>query len=395
MSFLTFSRSLLALCLLGTMAASAQAPLSVTQGRAAQRAGTKLVDVYYDVSGGTAPYTVTLQGSADGGTTWTLPVTTVSGNVGNVTTAGTNRLVTWNAGTDWAGQFSANVRFRVNVTDAAVLDGFSLIPAGAFTMGRTSGDTDGNAPPVSVTVSAFYMGKYEVTKAVWDSVRTWGAANGYTDLRVGGGKASNHPVDTISWFDMVKWCNARSQKDGLTPVYTVSGAVMRTGTSAPTANWSASGYRLPTEAEWEKAARGGVSGRRFPSGSDTISHSQANYYSTTGYTSDVSPTRGYHPTYSTGDFPYSSPVGSFAPNGYGLYDMAGNMWEWCWDWYGASTYVNGATNPRGPSSGSGRVVRGGSWGNYADYCRAANRYISAPSSSYVSVGFRLARSSVP
>lgn len=96
------------------------APLSVTQGRAAQKAGTRLVDVNYDLSGGVPPYTVTLQGSLDGGTTWTLPVTTVGGNVGSGVTAGTNRTVTWNAGADWAGQISDNVKFRVNVTDSAV-----------------------------------------------------------------------------------------------------------------------------------------------------------------------------------------------------------------------------------------------------------------------------------
>lgn len=274
-------------------------------------------------------------------------------------------------------------------------DGFSLIPAGSFTMGRTSGDTDSNAPPVTVNVSAFYMGKYEVTKALWDEVRTWGAANGYTDLRVGGGKAANHPVHTISWFDMVKWCNARSQKDGLTPVYTVSGAVMKTGTTAPTANWSANGYRLPTEAEWEKAARGGVSGKRFPSGTDTISHSQSNFWNNGGESYQTG-TMGPHPLWSNnndGNYPYSSPVGSFAPNGYGLYDMAGNMWEWCWDWYG--TYVNGATDPRGPASGAGRVFRGGCWYGVAIYCRAADRGFIDPAFTFNFIGFRFARSSVP
>jgi len=212
--------------------------------------------------------------------------------------------------------------------------GFSLIPGGSFTMGRTSGDTDADAPPISVTVSPFYMQQTETTKAQWDEVRTWAVNNGYTDLAVGAGKAANHPVHSVSWWDVVKWCNARSEKEGLTPVYTVSGAVMRTGTTEPVANWSANGYRLPTEAEWEKAARGGVSGKRFPWGTDTISHAQANYrvYSENGttnfYSYDVEPRppatgmQYPHPNYTAGGNPYTSPVGSFLANGYGLYAFA-------------------------------------------------------------------------
>jgi formylglycine-generating enzyme required for sulfatase activity len=282
-------------------------------------------------------------------------------------------------------------------TPAGVPEGFSLIPAGAFTMGRTSGDTDSDAPPVTVTVSAFFIGRYEVTKALWDEVRSWGRANGYTDLVVRSPKASNHPVETVTWFDVVKWCNARSQKDGLNPVYTVSGVVMKTGTQAPTANWSANGYRLPTEAEWEKAARGGLSGKRFPWGSDTISHAEANYLATGFYPYDLSGVagvRGYHPSYMAG-YPSTSPVGSFAANGYGLYDMTGNVWEWCWDWYGESTYVSGAIDPRGAASGTVRVRRGGSWYNYAINCRAALRRNDPPGYADNGFGLRLVRSSVP
>jgi formylglycine-generating enzyme required for sulfatase activity/N-acetylneuraminic acid mutarotase len=276
--------------------------------------------------------------------------------------------------------------------------GFALIPAGPFQMGDQSSPLvgySGERPVHTVQVSAFYIGKYEVTKEEWDAVRTWGLSNGYTDLAAGNGsaasKGANHPVHSITWYHVVKWCNARSQKEGLTPCYTVSGATYKTGQSAPACNWSANGYRLPTEAEWEKAARGGVAGKNFPWGTDTITHSQANYHSSSSYAYDVSPTRSYHPTYAVGGYPYSSPVGSFAPNGYGLYDMAGNMWEWCWDWYGS--YAAGSqTDPRGAATGSHRVIRGGCWYFYANDARCAYRGNGYPPHAYIDfLGFRLAR----
>jgi formylglycine-generating enzyme len=288
---------------------------------------------------------------------------------------------------------SSVMSLRLLAPDAP--SGMVLIPAGSVQMGNAfSGEGySGELPVHSVYVSAFYMDRTEVAKALWDEVYAWAIAHGYSFDNAGSGKAANHPVHTVNWYDTVKWSNARSEKAGLTACHTVGGVVYKTGRSAPDCDWSANGYRLPTEAEWEKAARGGASGRRFPwSDSDTIQHVRANYYSQSSYACDTSGTRGYHPDYNDGVSPYTSPVGSFAPNGYGLCDMAGNAWQWCWDWYDSAYYgVSPSSDPRGPSSGSHRVRRGASWVSDADGCRVAYRDLGNPDRRSNVMGFRLVR----
>jgi formylglycine-generating enzyme required for sulfatase activity len=278
---------------------------------------------------------------------------------------------------------------------AGIPAGMAYIPGGTYTQGNSIGDTDiTDAVPVTTTVSPFYMDVNLVSFSVWQKVYYWATANGYDITNAGLGRFPNHPVHTISWYDMVKWCNARSQQEGLTPVYytdTAQTTVYKTGyvdVSNAMVKWTANGYRLPTEAEWERAARGGLSGQRFPWG-NTASNNLANY---TGYVSgyDAGPA-GYSPMANQAAGPYTSPVGSYAPNGYGLYDMAGNIWQLCWDWYFST--LSGGSDPRGTTTETWRrSFRGGHAGNGAYHCRTAFRSYVQPGFASQSFSFRTVRS---
>jgi formylglycine-generating enzyme required for sulfatase activity len=292
-----------------------------------------------------------------------------------------------------------------------------LIPAGSFAMGNCMDpETEDGGPdelPLHTNyVSAFYMDQYEVTMALWNDARQWATNHGYdfdnpgtwrdNDNNVDG---QHYPVHRINWYDMVKCCNARSEKEGLTPCYYTDAeqtTIYKTGQLDLTngcVKWDANGYRLPTEAEWEKAARGGDDGHRFPwAGSDTISWARANYYarpsSAGGIPYDVNPTEGWN-TNLYDDFHYTNPVEYFPPNGYGLHDMAGNVWECCWDWYDANWYTNAAAtqcDTRGPNEVlSSRVRRGGSWDGDASVARCSARAFGSPWAAVNTLGFRCVR----
>ncbi len=322
---------------------------------------------------------------------------------------------------------------------------FIDIPGGSFQMGDSFSEGGLDELPVhTVMLDSFHIGKYEVTNQQYCDFLNSALAQGlitvtsnivykadsgtgypycdthasstYSQIDFLGGAFSvctksgrnmvNDPMVKVSWYGAVAFCNWLSQQEGKEPCYDLS---------TWECDFNKSGYRLPTEAQWEYAARGGLSGKRFPWG-DTITHTYANYYSSDSYGYDISSTRGYHPIWNDDVLPYTSPVGFFdgnlkyksdynwaggltfyqttsGANGYGLYDMAGNVWEWCDDWY-LNTYYSSSplTNPAGPTTGSSRVLRGGNWdNNHPSYCRVASRgYPLVPTSRSDYLGFRLA-----
>jgi len=313
-------------------------------------------------------------------------------------------------------------------------DEFVYVPAGSFDMGRPYTDTgSSNELPVhTVYLDAYAIGKYEVTNQQMADVLNWAYDQGYLDssggahtggriyahgqplvetyassryssLEFSGGEftvrsragiggsysMADHPVVLVSWFGSVAYCNWRSAMEGLDPAYNTS-AWSR---YSPVRN----GYRLPTEAEWERAAAwDGDRHWRYGFTSDTISTARANYY-TGSYANPLGLTAS----------PYTSPLGWFngvniSPKGMvqtqysvspvGAFDMSGNVWEWCGDWYASGYYATSpGSNPEGPATGSSRVLRGGGWLSNDVDTRAAARGSSAPGNRSNLLGLRVSR----
>ncbi len=231
------------------------------------------------------------------------------------------------------------------------------IPAGSFTMGDASGAYETNERPArTVALNAFELSRYEVSQALYRDVM------GENPSKASGVK---RPVENMTWFDALRFCNALSEREGLTPVYTdIDGS--------PKADFNANGYRLPTEAEWEYACRAGTTTPYYTGSSIADLERCAWFSGNANYTTQER--------------------GQLEANAFGLYDMHGNVFEWCWDWYRADYYGLGInTNPHGPDSGQEKVCRGGSYFVYEYGCRASFRSMLAPDFPGADIGIRLAR----
>lgn len=261
-----------------------------------------------------------------------------------------------------------------------IYDRMAYVPGGTFSMGRTSGIGNSNELPVhDVAISPFYIGKYEVKQSEWLDIMGSNPSNFTGDL--------NRPVERINWYSALVYCNKRSIAEGLVPVYSINsstnpdnwGAVPMSSANptwdAAVCDWTVNGYRMPTEAEWEYAARGAQNTPDYLySGNNDISIVAWFGGNAGGRT---------------------QPVGTKLENGLGIFDMSGNVNEWCWDWFNTDYYTySPVNNPAGPSFGSLRVLRGGCWNYPSENCRLAYRNSIVPNYYSMYYGLRLVRSIV-
>jgi len=275
--------------------------------------------------------------------------------------------------------------FRVVIHFISPIPEYSLVPPGTFLMGSPPdepGRKTNESPQHPVTLTrGFHVKQTPVTATEWTATRQQGAARGYTDLAAGNPGYNgdvDHPVTRISWWDALKWCNLRSEIDGRAPVYHnaagfSAATVLRTGTGPVFVDWEANGYRLPTEAEWEYACRAGTT-TAFFTGPITELALPA-----------LDPNLDLAGWYG-GNTTLTHAVGLKKANNFGLFDTHGNVNEWCWDWF--DHYTGSSTDPRGPASGSERVMRGGASFQSASLCRSAARASRVPHELSFNIGFR-------
>ena len=261
-----------------------------------------------------------------------------------------------------------------------------LIPAGTFQMGSIQG-TSSNRPVHEVTITKpFYMGEYEVTQAEYEKYCSYTGSSAPSSSY---GDGDNYPAYRVSWYDALVYCNKRSIAERLTPCYSINdstnpdvwGTVPTSSDSewnAVECDWNANGYRLPTEAEWEYAARAG------DNTVDSLTYSG---------TSDVNEL-GKYAWYESNSNSVTHEVGTKLPNAFGLYDMSGNVWEWCWNWITDSydTEAEGGSDPTGASAGSSRVLRGGCCSSLTGNFPVSVRSSYTSSKRYYDTGFRVVRS---
>jgi formylglycine-generating enzyme len=240
------------------------------------------------------------------------------------------------------------------------------VEGGTYKMGSKDSDKTADNDEQKehdVTIKTFEISKFEVT--VWEWKQYTKANKFKMPLKPEWGWQDNYPINGITWEEAISYCNWLSKKEKLQPVYSKQGPNY-------VCNFKANGYRLPTEAEWEFAAKGGIKskGYKFSGGNDP---------------SEVA----WHKAISKNS-PHT--VGTKLPNELGIYDMSGNVWEWCWDWYNKDYYkIEKGDNPKGPEMGERRAVRGGSWDSQVNYLRPANRISTPPNKTHEFYGFRVAR----
>jgi sulfatase modifying factor 1 len=285
-----------------------------------------------------------------------------------------NATLTWNAtatgpvSVQWSGNLStwsvisagnSNGTFT-HATGNATRAFYRLVMSSFQMIFVQGGNVSATAHTPQRTVGNFSISKTEVTWSEWERVRNYAIANGYDLNGVGENRGSSHPVLGVNWYDVLKWCNAKSQMEGLSPAYSINGAIYKTGNSTiPAINPVANGYRMPTEAQWEWAARGGVL-------SNGYEFSGADIQQATDYV--------WYDGNSNGSL---QAVGTKLPNELGIHDMSGNAFEWCWEIFD-------------PVSGS-RQIRGGSYLSILDFCAVDLPFGANPSSRNLPIGFRIVR----